>query len=166
MGITNRDIQQRMKELQGLGKNIPERLMAAQNSATEYAVTVAQDTTPPTKDSGIRGTGTISGDLKEHWATDSQTESKRKGRRYETILANNLNYASWVNDGHRMDKHFVPGLIFNPGSGLLERVDPSQGGIMVGTKTQHVPGLHMKEKAREAYREQLYRQLGKILEEK
>jgi hypothetical protein len=61
-----------------------------------------------------------------------------------------MEYASYVNDGHRVDKHFVPGLIVN--GGLLERVDEDVGGIVVGTKTQYVKGLYMKEKAIGKYR--------------
>ena len=66
-----------------------------------------------------------------------------------------MEYASYVNDGHRMDKHFVPGLYLNETSGLLE-YDPgkrSEVGMMVGTKTKYVEGLHMTDAATETYKQ-------------
>ena len=73
-------------------------------------------------------------------------------------------YASFVNDGHRMDRHFVPGLVINPGSGLLEFNPDGTGGIVVGTRTAYVPGLFMVDKAVEEYRRVLREEL-KGLEE-
>lgn len=67
-------------------------------------------------------------------------------------LNNDKQYASFVNDGHRMDRHFVPGLVINPGSGLLEFNPDGTGGIVVGTRTAYVPGLFMVDKAVEEYR--------------
>lgn len=64
-----------------------------------------------------------------------------------------------------MDMHFVPGLIINPYTGLLERVDPSLGGIMVGTKTKYVRGLYMKETALSNYRGTLERELIREVKE-
>ena len=80
------------------------------------------------------------------------------------MLANNKQYASYVNDGHRVDKHYVPGLINN--GGLLERVDPDVGGIMVGTKTTYVPGLYMKEKAIGKYRSVVRKELDRRVRER
>ena len=65
------------------------------------------------------------------------------GGSVRTELNNNMQYASYVNDGHRVDKHFVPGLIIN--GNLLERSPDGSGGIMVGTKTSYVQGKYMKE---------------------
>lgn len=64
-----------------------------------------------------------------------------------------MQYASYVNNGHRMDRHFVPGLYINPFSGQLEYDAAKKGevGIMVGTKTDYVPGLFMAEAGEEAY---------------
>lgn len=64
-----------------------------------------------------------------------------------------MQYASYVNDGHRLDKHFVPGLIIN--NGKLERLDGEWAGvmgIMVGTKTSYVKGKYMRQKAIGRYR--------------
>jgi len=69
-----------------------------------------------------------------------------------TNLSNNANYASYVNDGHRMDKHFVPHLTVEPSSGLLQIDMSKPGGMMVGTKTTYVEGLHMSDAGIEAYK--------------
>ena len=93
------------------------------------------------RDSDISGTNTRSSSLKEHWAIDSRIDPIGAGSsEYVTVLGNNMQYASYVDQGHRMDKHFVPGLVIDPVSGNLERSPDGSGGIMVGTKTLYVPG--------------------------
>lgn len=88
--------------------------------------------------------------MKAHWATDSKTEPEIRGEDLVTALANDKEYASYVNDGHRMDRHFVPGLVIND-AGMLDYNPDGKGGIIVGTRTQYVPGLHMVDEARETY---------------
>lgn len=83
-----------------------------------------------------------------------------------TVLANNMQYSSYVNDGHRVDQHFVPGLIIN--NGMLEQLDGDWAGvmgIMVGTKTTYVKGKYMKEKAIRKYRSVVKTELGKRVRE-
>ena len=63
-----------------------------------------------------------------------------------------------------MDRHYVPGLIKN--GSMLEKVDPSVGGILVGTKTAYVQGLHMKEKAIGKYRTVVRKELDKRVKER
>ena len=84
------------------------------------------------------------------WAAHRQTAAVRPGGRYTSLLANEKEYASYVNDGHRMDRHFVPGLYIDS-RGLLSRDLSRNVGLTVGTKTGYVPGLHMKEQAVQAY---------------
>ena len=48
---------------------------------------------------------------------------------------------SYVNDGHRMDKHYVPGLYVDD-DGLLSYDPAGDVGMMVGTKTKYVDGLY------------------------
>lgn len=158
-------IQRRMEELRQRGGDIPEILIKHQRTAILKAVEVATERTPPNDKSGPHGTGTITGDSKAHWATDSRTEPKvtrsRENGRAETevVLANNLYHMSFLNDGHRMDMHYVPGLIINPYTNLLERVNPELGGIIVGTQTKYVKGLYMREAALANYRGTLERGL-------
>ena len=101
--------------------------------------------------------------MAQHWATDSQTSPVFTGGSVRTALANNMQYSSYVNDGHRMDKHFVPGLII--AGGMLQEEPDGEGGIMVGTKTTYVPGLYMKEKAVGKYRSVVRTELGKRVRE-
>ena len=129
-------IRKRLAELRKAGESIPDIMYEVAEGATVEAVRVATENTPP-NGSAIAGTNTRSGQMAQHWALDSQTKPVMTGGSAQTSLRNDMQYASYVNDGHRMDKHFVPGLIEN--GGLLERVDPDVGGIIVGTKTTYVP---------------------------
>ena len=146
-------------------KQLNYNIKKIQEAATIEAIQTAVEKTPPTEGDGIRGTGTITGNLKSAWARDSIVESKKRGNKYITVLCNKEYYASFVNDGHRMDKHFVPGLIINPYSGLLEKMPAGmEGGIMVGTKTKYVVGKYMKENAVAKYYNSLNEQAGNMLE--
>ena len=155
-------IRKRLEELRKAGESIPDIMYEVAEGATVEAVRVATENTPP-NGSAIAGTNTRSGQMAQHWELDSQTKPVMTGGSAQTVLANNKQYASYVNDGHRMDKHFVPGLIEN--GGLLERVDPDVGGIMVGTKTTYVKGLYMKEKAIRKYRSVVRKDLDKRVRE-
>lgn len=147
------NLQEYIKKLEAAQAALPEMLADVARNATLRAVEAAQDKTPPTADS-LSGTNTRTGELKQHWATDSLAEPRLQGGEIVTELNNNKEYASYVNDGHRMDKHFVPGLYANPYTGMLE-YDPGRRGevgMMVGTKTTYVEGLHMSDAGIEAYR--------------
>ena len=156
-------LSERMKQMRAIEARLPELLGRSATRAAERAVEKAAELTPPTKD-GLKGTNTRSGEMKQHWATDSRPAAQRKGNRYESLLANDKEYASYVNDGHRMDRHFVPGLVINEESGMLEWNPDGSGGIVVGTKTQYVKGLFMVDAAKEAYRQTQHAEL-KDLEE-
>ena len=62
-----------------------------------------------------------------------------------------------------MDRHFVPGLVINEESGLLEFNPDGKGGIVVGTKTSYVEGLFMTEKAIKKWRETLDVEIDKLV---
>lgn len=159
-------IQKRMEELSKRQAAFDARLAAVAEGATLRAVEEAQDNTPPNtfEEDEIRGVHMITGAMASHWGTDSQTAPTRVGSSYVTALANNQEYASYVNDGHRQDKHFVPGLYVDE-SGLLSRDPGRPGGMMVGTRTSYVPGLYMKEKAGERYRETVEAELPGLAKE-
>ena len=146
------NLQEYIKKLEAAQAALPEMLADVARNATLRAVEAAQDKTPPTADS-LSGTNTRTGELKERWAVDSRTEPYGLlGGELVTNLSNNANYASYVNDGHRMDKHFVPPLTVEPYSGLLQIDMSKPGGMMVGTKTTYVEGLHMSDAGIEAYK--------------
>lgn len=156
-------IRKRVKELHALGDKLPQTLSDCVEHAATAAVKAAVQATPPNVN-GLKGTNTRSGQLAQHWVNDSKTKPSHVGATYKAELNNNMQYASYVNDGHRMDKHFVPGLIIN--GGMLERVDEDVGGIVVGTKTKFVKGLYMKEKGigkwRSTLRKDLEREVRKL----
>ena len=156
-------LQQRIQQLKKAQANVPEILRRTAKQATLRAIEAAQEATPP-KAGRLPGTHTVTGELKQHWATDSITEPVVTGAKHETLLANNKDYASYVNNGHRMDRHFVPGLYIDENGQL--NYDPSaKVGLVVGTKTQYVKGEFMTDKAKEAYERAVLSTLDKeILE--
>lgn len=158
-------LQQRIQQLKKIQADIPNILDAVAEDATLRAVEAAADATPPKAGRGQAGTNMLSGELKAHWGNDSETKPSRRGNEHVTTLANNVEYASYVNDGHRMDKHFVPGLYVNPGSGLLEYDPGADVGIVVGTKTPYVNGEFMTDKGIEAYRRTVLAELGRKIQE-
>ena len=158
-------MRKRLNELRKAGQNVPKIIHDVAKEATIAAVEAATKATPPNGGAPIAGTNTRKGNLAEHWTTDSKIEPVNG----VTVLANEAKddrgeqYASYVNDGHRVDKHFVPGLHIvgdhlNYDAGI-------KGGIVVGTKTTYVPGLYMKEKGIAKYRTVVRKELDKRVRE-
>lgn len=156
-------MRKRLEELRRAGENVPQIMAEVAEGATIEAVRVATENTPPNGGTELAGTNTRSGEMAQHWSTDSITSPMHSGGSVETVLANNLQYSSYVNDGHRMDKHFVPGLIIN--GELLEQSPDNTGGIMVGTKTTYVEGKYMKQKAIGRYKTVVRTELDKRVRE-
>lgn len=161
-------LQQRIQQLKKARADLPNALYEAQKGAVVRAVEAATDATPPTMDN-LKGTNTRTGELKQHWATDSEIEPRGGGLSgggyYRSVLANDKEYASYVDQGHRMDRHFVPGLYVNT-NGVLE-YDPSVAdyvGLVVGTKTRYVKGKFMVDKAKEAYEKTILSELDKEIQ--
>lgn len=152
----------RLEQLRKQGQNVPKIMVEVIEGATDAAVERATELTPP-NGSSISGTGTRTGELAQAWAIDSTTKATVTVGAVRTTLANNMQHASYVNDGHRMDKHFVPGLIIN--GSILEKVDPSLGGITVGTKTPYIKGVYMKQAAIGRYRNVVKTELDKRVKE-
>ena len=145
-----------------MGQNVPKIMEEVAEGATIAAVERATELTPP-NGAAISGTGTRSGEMAEAWTVDSVTKPVMTAASARTALANNMQYASYVNDGHRMDEHFVPGLIKN--GPLLEKVDPKMGGIMVGTQTKYIKGKYMKQAAIGRYRKVVRMELDRRIKE-
>lgn len=157
------DLSDNVKRLQNIAAMLPGRLNDITKTATERAVEKAAELTPPTQND-LRGTNTRTGEMKQHWATDSDTNPQKRGKDLVTRLANDKEYASYVNDGHRMDRYFVPGLYINPYSGMLEYAPGADVGIVVGTKTAYVPGLFMVDEAKRVYEETVQTESAKLEE--
>lgn len=156
-------MRKRLVELNRAGQNVPKIMMEVAEGATIEAVRVAVENTPPNGGADIAGTNMRSGDMANHWQTDSQTTPVYSGGTVKTQVKNDMQYSSYVNDGHRVDKHFVPGLIVN--GALLEKSPDGSGGIMVGTKTTYVKGKYMKQKAIGKYRTVVRKELDKRVRE-
>lgn len=152
----------RFEQLRKMGQNVPKIMEEVAEGATIAAVERATELTPP-NGAAIAGTGTRTGEMAEAWTVDSVTKPVMTAASARTTLANNMQYASYVNDGHRMDEHFVPGLIKN--GPLLEKVDPKMGGIMVGTQTKYIKGKYMKQVAIGRYRKVVRMELDKRIKE-
>lgn len=144
-------IRQRVEQLRKLQADLPNILSNAAREATQRAVEATMDATPP-KSGGDRlpGVNIVTGELKAHWETDSVTEPQKVGSGYVTFLANDMEYASYVNNGHRMDRHFVPGLYVDE-NGQLNYDPAAKVGLVVGTKTTYVKGEFMVDKGKETY---------------
>lgn len=159
---------QRIKELQKLQADLPKVLARTAKQATMKAVEAAAEATPPkagTGRGGYTGDNMLTGELSAAWDKDSIKEPVKISNSYITVLANNQQYASYVENGHRLDKHFVPGLYIDKAKGVLAReIDPEKEkkvGLVVGTKTKWVKGEFMAEKGKEVYQQTLERLLQK-----
>lgn len=157
-------LRSRARKLREVVSDLDSALRDASKTATIRAVEKAAGKTPPTMDD-LRGTNTRTGSLKQHWATDSEINPTVIAGSYRTTLKNNMEYASYVNDGHRMDRHFVPGLYVNPYSGVLE-YDPARDvGLVVGTRITYIPGIFMTDDAIDAWRLAIGRRIDRIIRE-
>lgn len=157
------------KRLAELEKQFPDMrgcIAAIAEGATLRAVERATELTPPNTfaDGELRGVNMISGEMAEHWAADSQTVPVESGGELVTTLANDKEYASYVNDGHRLDPHFVPGLYVDA-DGLLSRDLTRDVGMIVGTKTSYVEGLHITDDAIDEYRKAVQSEAEKLTRE-
>ena len=155
-------LKERMNQLKANQAQLEQRIADACKGATIRAVEKAAEMTPVGIANPLAGTNTRSGSMKQDWATKSKWEPVKKGNSFVTELNNDMQYASYVNDGHRMDRHFVPGLVINEESGMLEFNPDGTGGIVVGTKTAYVPGIFMVDAAKEEYRRVLRQELKDI----
>jgi hypothetical protein len=141
-------LKKRLEALRKAGADVPAICAAVARGATIAAVNVTVNATPP-NGAEIKGVNTRSGNMARHWVADSITTPKKVGHHYQTALKNNMQYASYVNDGHRMDKHFTVHVAIEGGD-LVGKPDGT-GGLVVGTKTSYIPGLYMKEKGMTEY---------------
>ena len=157
------------KKLQQLQADLPRILQRTAKLATMKAVEVAAEATPPkagTGRGGYIGKNMLTGELSAAWNKDSIKEPIKVGNSYITILGNNQSYASFVENGHVLNKHFVPGLYIDKAKGVLaSETDPEKKvGLVVGTKTRWVKGEFMAEKGKRAYQKAIESLLRKEIE--
>ena len=77
-----------VSRLRRMQPEIEAKLENSVRNAAMRAVEKATELTPPTSGS-LTGTGTRTGELKQHWATDSQVSPQRRGADLVAVLANN-----------------------------------------------------------------------------
>ena len=78
-------LKERVKQLRAIEAQLPEKLKQAATGAAIRAVDKATELTPP-KTGDLRGTNTRSGEMKQHWATDSKPVANRRGNQYVSLL--------------------------------------------------------------------------------
>lgn len=147
------------KEFVNLMKNIAKQAKAKTKENVKFAcyemVAEAKRCTPP-HEGEERGRNTVTGNMARHWDSSYTIENNDS---IKVRLFNNVQYASYVENGHRMKEHFVPWLYIN-GTGTIARHQPLPGeplfGLFVGTKTKYVQPEHIVEKAKKRFFEAYY----------
>jgi hypothetical protein len=122
--------------------------------ACEAMEQAAKKHTPHEGDGKARGFNVISNSLQDSWVAE-YTPSANKNEVGTVSLSNDKPYAKYVQEGHRVKKHFVPWL-YKDGMGTLSyETNHSQPlfGLVVGTKTPFVKGVDMVGPAVEAFNE-------------
>lgn len=160
------NLQQRIQQLKKIGADVPKVMCKVAEGATMRAIETAKDATPPKAGTGrgpYIGTNMITGDLQASWDDASKTAPVIRGNAVVTELNNDMDYASYVDQGHRLKRHFVPGLYIDE-NGLLSRRDDGKGGLVVGTKTHYVKGEFMVDKAKAEYERVVLFELDKEIQ--
>ena len=153
MATFGASIQKRLDELRKAQADIPLIINKVAEAATIAAVDKATEKTPPNGGAAIAGVNARSGDLALHWTLDSVTRPVNG----KTELVNSMQYASYVDHGHRVDRHFTSHLAIE--GGQLVGKPAGDGGLMVGVKTDYVPGRYMVDEAKKKYRSEVHKML-------
>ena len=146
-------IQKRLNELKKAQADVPRIINKVAEAATIAAVDTATEATPPNGGTAIAGVNARTGDLAQHWTLDSVTRPVHG----KTELNNKMQYASYVDQGHRVDRHFTSHLAIE--GGMLVGKPAGDGGLMVGVKTDYVPGRYMVDEAKKKYRSEVHKML-------
>lgn len=152
---------QKLKKARG---DIQTEIIDACREATKRAVQVTTENTPGPNDGKPHGANTVKGELAQDWAEHSIVEPQVDGNTYETVLWNKMQYASYVENGHRLARHFVPGLYIDD-DGLLSKNEDGKGGMIVGTQTTYVSGKFMADKGKHEYEKAVKEILGDRIKE-
>jgi hypothetical protein len=147
--MPSNNLAQFRRKLAVLKREYPQRFRRAVKAASQDMIAEAAGATPPLHGED-RGKNTVTGNLAAHW----KYEINEAPNETRVSLINDLHYASYVDQGHRMDQHFVPWLYID-GMGSIARHIPEPGealfGLVVGTKTAYVEGYGMADKAKDRF---------------
>lgn len=166
--MPSNNLAQFRRRLEALKREYTQRFRRAVKAESQDMIIAASEATPPLNGED-RGKNTVTGNLAAHWKyeiNETPTETR-------VTLINDMQYASFVDQGHRMDEHFVPWLYID-GMGSIARSIPVPGeklfGLVVGTKTEYVKGYNMVDKAEkrfvkalEAAHENIMQEIGERL---
>ena len=144
------DMRRFTEKIKSIQRYVSEQTKKNVKDACYEMVAKAKERTPP-HEGEERGKNTVTGNMARHW--DSSYEILEDGN-IKIKLFNNVQYASYVENGHKMDKHFVPWLYID-GTGTIARHQPNPGepmfGLVVGTKTTYVEPEHIVEQAKQRF---------------
>lgn len=116
-----------LKAIPGEFNRVSEKLL---NDTVSIAEVHAKDLTPA-----------VTGDARAKWQT---RKAYKVANGFSARLFNNSAYIGYINNGHRMEPHFVPG----EWVGDTFEYDPFlKSGVLMGSKTKYVKGKFMMEKA-------------------
>lgn len=146
-----------------LSKSVREEVTKNVLEACDVMVQTAKDHTPHEGDGKKRGFNVISNSLQDGWHADfiADKDSNKVGT---ITLTNDKSYAKYVQNGHKVSRHFVPWL-YKDGMGTLSyETDHGQPlfGLVVGTKTPFVKGVDMVGPAIKAFNEALEEKSDKL----
>lgn len=137
-----------IKELKAIPGEFDKAVPKILDETVSVAETYAKDLTPA-----------VTGDAKAKWQT---TKSYKVTNGFKARLFNNSAYIGYINNGHRMEQHFVPG----EWVGNKFEYDPfSKEGVLMGSKTKYVKGKFMLEKATGRAEKYLVNKANKEIEE-
>ena len=137
------------KKSQGLRYELNAGIERNIKDACEAMLLKAKEVTPPCNGEK-RGVESWTGQLRRHWEYKIESTPAKT----HIVLCNDMQYASYVDNGHAMDRHFVPWLYVD-GTGCISRHKPVAGepmfGLVVGTKTTYVPPANMTKQAADEF---------------
>lgn len=135
-------------------------------NACDVMVNAAKEHTPHEGDGKKRGFNVISNSLQDSWGAEFK-KSDKTGELGKVSLFNNKEYAKYVQEGHKVTKHFVPWLYKDDMGTLSYETFHAQPmfGLVVGTKTPYVKGVDMIGPAKEAFNKSMEESNLKLIED-
>lgn len=154
-------IEEYVPHLKKLKGELRKRVMDAQQTATQAAVNMARQRTAP-NDGIPRGENMVTKNMEGHWETDSKVIPVDMGDRFVTELNCKVSYASFVNHGHWLYRHFVPGLYIDSNHLISRKYNSNIGLIVAKGGKKWVQGRFMEDAAIKEYKDVLQSELRKV----
>lgn len=163
------DLSEKLRRFAVNASKLPKELKEGITENVTYSCEVMKQTamehTPNEFDGKPRGFNVISNSLYNSWDARFEKDESGFGK---VVLENKKSYAKWVQDGHRVKRHFVPWLYKDEMGTLSYETDHNQPlfGLVVGTKTKYVKGIDMVGPAIDAFNDTFEEETRKLLESK